>query len=287
MNKQTKTLSTEKKHIHTPVKIKINGMQFIFTKSGLAKYVRTMHSFSYKERKLDNERYSYHYSIHEAFVFNECLLEVNARNYSHYCPLGISSKFDVWYDGKQVANFRSFRGYAGAGSNGNYPFITDGDWHIVFWYDIFAVDMGTCSIEIYKTLLDEPDLTDTKPHEIKKMLPSDLDLDCEGPYWGKLAQVRELIWSHAILDEQTGKYHGRLSLYEYPGYAYYDYRLYGKFESLEEMFIHLKMIGRASRSEFLQILAFDSGSFTEYEIVSNVQISGIDREELHKWRSSI
>lgn len=154
------------------------------------------------------------------FVIRGRLLQVEAKRWLAYGPLGERHKLTAYYDGERIGNYSSIRSYAGGGHHGDWPAISNKDWHLVF---SFAGSNGRSDIfriEYFESLFPElPRIFDPTPPSTAKLISDPADprlasrLTIED-----LVPHRKVYWELPVTVPGTEAEQGKLSCCYYTGY---------------------------------------------------------------------
>lgn len=228
---------------------------FLVSRQGIAVRKEIIDNEVYSRVKMESSS-AIHLDYNRIFIFQDKLLEVQAKSHTSYGPFGDRMFLAATYDGVELGQFKGMISYMGGGTQGQWPVLLLDNETVFFTFSSSGMGGKTNEllIEYFQHVHMKGAINPEKPMMNRvagDQLPAGF---LEQQFRAEdLVGMRTLEWKLPVpMDEGVAT----LSCYRYPGMTQYKNDFYGNWDRIKEQKGDRECIGPSLHGEDLFAIEF-------------------------------
>ena len=237
------------------LRIKVGSSIFLVSRQGIAVRKEIIDHEVYSRVKMESSS-AIHLDYNRIFIFQDKLLEVQAKSHTSYGPFGDRMFLAATYDGVELGQFKGMISYMGGGTQGQWPVLLLDNETVFFTFSSSGMGGKTNEllIEYFQHVHMKGAINPEKP-KVNRVSGDQLPAGfLEQQFRSEdLVGMRTLEWQMPVpMDEGVAT----LSCYRYPGMAQYKKEFYGNWDRIKEQKGDREWIGPSLHAEDLFAIEF-------------------------------
>lgn len=254
-NENCLSISIHSTRVGDLLRIKVGNYMFLVSRQGVAVRKEIIDHEVYSRVKMEHSS-AIHLDYNRIFIFQDKLLEVQAKSHTSYGPFGDRMFLAATYDGVELGQFKGMISYMGGGTQGQWPVLLLDNETVFFTFSSSGMGGKTNEllIEYFQHVHMKGAFSKEKP-TVKSVAGDQLAAGfLEQQFRAEdLVGMRKLDWQMPVPMEEGV---ATLSCYRYPGMAQYKKEFYGNWTLIKEQKGDREWIGPSLQGEDLYAVEF-------------------------------
>lgn len=254
-NENLLSISIHSTRVGDLLRLKVGNYMFLVSRQGIAIRNEIIDHEVYSRVKMESSS-AIHLDYNRIFIFRDKLLEVQAKSYTSYGPLGDRMFLAATYDGVELGQFKGMISYMGGGTQGQWPVLLLDNETVFFIFSSSGMGGKTNEllIEYFQHVHMKGAFSKEKP-TVNSVAGDHLPAGfLEQRFRAEdLVGMRMMEWQTPVPMEEGD---ATLSCYRYPGMTQYKKDFYGNWDRIKEQKGDREWIGPSLHGEDLYAIEF-------------------------------